>query len=404
MYNIIQLNDKSLSELQAIAQELGIKKADTLKKEELVYKILDEQAIAGATKKIAADKLKEERKVEKQKRARTASKNTNTPKADTPNNNSAPQETQSQAQPENKEENKTEETPATTQKRKPGRPRKVKQEAAEAAPKSPQDTQAEKPAEPVADNKPEEKAEAKSQDPLPTHFQFCVKNHHVLQYMFGGRGFYEVGGRKYELSAGQIFYLPKDAPVKYYADSRDPYYYAWVSLDGTDCPRLLNRTGLTSAEPVRALDGAQGKLFELFGLLCEGLEENLKPLDSAADQYINVALHYIHGNFSQDLTVQQLADRLGLSRSYFCVLFRREVGMPPQQYLVRYRVSQACKLLEAGYRVTEAGLECGFNSPSHFSAQFSLVMGMSPREYCAGLKQRRLPESQEADRAGKNSP
>ena len=47
MYNIIQLNDKSLSELQAIAQELGIKKAETLKKEELVYKILDEQAIAG---------------------------------------------------------------------------------------------------------------------------------------------------------------------------------------------------------------------------------------------------------------------------------------------------------------------------------------------------------------------
>ena len=51
MYNIIQLNDKNLSELQTIAQELGIKKTDSLKKEELVYKILDEQAIAGATKK-----------------------------------------------------------------------------------------------------------------------------------------------------------------------------------------------------------------------------------------------------------------------------------------------------------------------------------------------------------------
>ena len=62
MYNIIQLNDKNLSELQTIAQELGIKKTDSLKKEELVYKILDEQAIAGATKKVAADKLKEERK------------------------------------------------------------------------------------------------------------------------------------------------------------------------------------------------------------------------------------------------------------------------------------------------------------------------------------------------------
>ena len=60
MYNIIQLNDKNLSELQTIAQELGIKKTDSLKKEEIVYKILDEQAIAGATKKVAADKLKEE--------------------------------------------------------------------------------------------------------------------------------------------------------------------------------------------------------------------------------------------------------------------------------------------------------------------------------------------------------
>lgn len=72
MYNIIQLNDKDLSELQVIAKELGIKKADSFKKEELVYKILDEQAIAGATKKVAAEKLKEERKGDKNKRSRTA--------------------------------------------------------------------------------------------------------------------------------------------------------------------------------------------------------------------------------------------------------------------------------------------------------------------------------------------
>ncbi len=70
MYNIIQLNDKSLSDLQAIAQEMGIKKTDSLKKEELVYRILDEQAIAGATKKVAADRLKEERKDDKKKRSR----------------------------------------------------------------------------------------------------------------------------------------------------------------------------------------------------------------------------------------------------------------------------------------------------------------------------------------------
>lgn len=59
MYNIIQLNDKDLSELQSIAKELGIKKTDSLKKEDLVYRILDEQAIVGATQKVAAEKANE---------------------------------------------------------------------------------------------------------------------------------------------------------------------------------------------------------------------------------------------------------------------------------------------------------------------------------------------------------
>ena len=53
MYNIIQLNDKDLSELQSIAKELGIKNADSLKKDQLVYDILDEQAVRNAAKKAA---------------------------------------------------------------------------------------------------------------------------------------------------------------------------------------------------------------------------------------------------------------------------------------------------------------------------------------------------------------
>ena len=51
MYNIIQLNDKEVSELQSIAKELGIQNAESMKKDELVYGILDEQAIANASKK-----------------------------------------------------------------------------------------------------------------------------------------------------------------------------------------------------------------------------------------------------------------------------------------------------------------------------------------------------------------
>ena len=147
MYNIIQLNDKNLSELQTIAQELGIKKTDSLKKEELVYKILDEQAIAGATKKVAADKLKEERKGEKQKRSRVTVKTVKKEGADkvfSANKNGDLTKAKTEEAPVAKEQPQTAETPqepaieaatpASTKevpaapKRKPGRPRKVKEE------------------------------------------------------------------------------------------------------------------------------------------------------------------------------------------------------------------------------------------------------------------------------------
>ena len=72
MYNIIQLNDKELSELQQIAKELGLKKVDSLRKEELVYRILDEQAIVGATK--AAAKAEERKEGQARKRSRISVK------------------------------------------------------------------------------------------------------------------------------------------------------------------------------------------------------------------------------------------------------------------------------------------------------------------------------------------
>ena len=137
MYNIIQLNDKNLSELQIIAKELGIKKADSFKKEELVYKILDEQAIAGATKKVAAEKLKEERKGEKSKRSRTAVPKKEEKAAPAPKNAEVAKNKENapvakvQQQPKEEAANKSKEAPAAepkaenaAPKRKVGRPRK----------------------------------------------------------------------------------------------------------------------------------------------------------------------------------------------------------------------------------------------------------------------------------------
>ncbi len=179
MYNIIQLNDKNLSELQSIAQELGIKKIDSFNKEALVYRILDEQAIVGATKKVAADKLKEERKEEKKKRPKPAAKKDEKKKpaaksSDTPaeNDNAKPEKpaakpTKKAAQAEKatagdkNEVTTTEEasvTPYATPKKKPARAKK------EAAPKVATDEQSEN-ATTAADEKAKPEAKNKSKKP-----------------------------------------------------------------------------------------------------------------------------------------------------------------------------------------------------------------------------------------------
>jgi transcription termination factor Rho len=138
-YNILELNEKQLSELQDIAELLGIKKAKSLQKEELVYKILDEQAISWAGIQVEKEKEKEARKKEKKAHNTSGNQNKNkqvstTVEEKTASDNRA--ETSSNTSrrgrpPKNKEQGK-EETKTTsteddnTQKVKRGRPRKEK--------------------------------------------------------------------------------------------------------------------------------------------------------------------------------------------------------------------------------------------------------------------------------------
>ncbi|MBN2660521.1 MAG: Rho termination factor N-terminal domain-containing protein, partial [Tannerellaceae bacterium] len=87
-YNILELNEKLLTELQAIASELGIKKAESLKKEELVYRILDEQAISYAGIQAEKEKEKEAKKVEKLQAKAKNPQAKSAPKAKSPRPNS----------------------------------------------------------------------------------------------------------------------------------------------------------------------------------------------------------------------------------------------------------------------------------------------------------------------------
>ena len=75
-YNIIELNEKLTTELRVLAKEMGIRRPDAYKKEELIYKILDEQAIAE-TKKLTSDGGgRQNRKTPKGKDNKAATKKT----------------------------------------------------------------------------------------------------------------------------------------------------------------------------------------------------------------------------------------------------------------------------------------------------------------------------------------
>lgn len=78
MYNILELKDKSLADLKVIAQEMGIKKIDASEKDDLVYKILDQQAIDIAGKKVAAQA--ETNAAKKKKTASKSAKSKNSAK------------------------------------------------------------------------------------------------------------------------------------------------------------------------------------------------------------------------------------------------------------------------------------------------------------------------------------
>ena len=119
-YNILELNEKQLPELQSIAGELGLKKVDSLNKEELIYRILDEQAISLAVTQTEKKKEKEAKKNGEAKKKSRSAKNTQQTKAKEADNK---QETATVAVPvevdeaPKKEEGSKEQQPAARKKR-----------------------------------------------------------------------------------------------------------------------------------------------------------------------------------------------------------------------------------------------------------------------------------------------
>ena len=233
----------------------------------------------------------------------------------------------------------------------------------------------------------------------------AVKPVFIIQCVISGKGILELNRKRYSLKTGDIFLLPKNIPITYIADKSEPFSYYYIGMDGVDMEKTLKLCGLSVDSPVKNYTNinvaaamksifllmrqhsvsanlkALAELYELFASMAESDPKNKMTLKRQDIDYINAAIFYIKSNYANDISVASIAEKLGIGRTYFSWLFHRETGITPQNYLLRYRISQACKLLNMEMSVTQASSQCGFNSPVNFSIQFKKIVGITPRAF-----------------------
>src|ERR1700744_1086286 len=90
----------------------------------------------------------------------------------------------------------------------------------------------------------------------------------------------------------------------------------------------------------------------------------------------------IHAKIGDDLSLDEMAQSVGLSTAHFARMFRKSTGETPHQFVLRQRLERAKTMLRApDARVLDVALACGFKTQQHFAQVFRVVWGVSPTEY-----------------------
>lgn len=99
---------------------------------------------------------------------------------------------------------------------------------------------------------------------------------------------------------------------------------------------------------------------------------------------------FTSNNYARTITIDMIAEHVGMNRSSFCTFFKKATGQTYITYLNKLRVDRACYLLRQGkFNLTEVCYMVGFNDVPYFNRCFKNNRGMSPKEYMEGLLSRR---------------
>ncbi len=109
---------------------------------------------------------------------------------------------------------------------------------------------------------------------------------------------------------------------------------------------------------------------------------DIKVTDSETDEIVKKAINYIQSNFSKPLTVQEIAQYVGLSASYFMNVFKQHTKMTCVKYINSFRLNIAETMLkETDESVLQISHECGFNNLSLFNREFKKTFMTTPSQH-----------------------
>ena len=226
-----------------------------------------------------------------------------------------------------------------------------------------------------------------------------VRHPFSLHYILSGKGKFELCGRCYALGPYDGFLVFDNESCYYEADMDDPWHYRWVSFGGTQAFSLVENLGLSLQRPIFHYDkddelgnlmqesfrcfqhysDEYEKLIYLYRVFSLLYQNHLESTDPRQNFYVPQALDYLRLHYTSPLTIQELAQRLGLNRSYLYRIFKEVQGCSPQEYLLELRHSKAQELLRnSNLTITQIAESCGFSSVMHFSASFKKRFGLSP--------------------------
>ena len=117
----------------------------------------------------------------------------------------------------------------------------------------------------------------------------------------------------------------------------------------------------------------------LNSLIIDNLENKNKNNYSS---YIIHAIEYIHKNYHKDIAIDDVCKFLGLNKSYFCSLYKKETNLTFCNFLNMFRVEMSKKFLaNKNYSIMDVSLSVGYNNHNYYSTLFKKLNNVTPLEF-----------------------